>query len=285
MKYLKIFALLTLFWACSNSTENEEHIFYKAVSEIQVCENSYLRANLGAVIAIQLENVQTPTNDYEKDTGGRGLDAIPITVINSGTYIFSRDTSVNCTLKLYNNANSTYTDILTETDTIKSIRLEKGDYILQFRAVNEYSAEGTNYQTVFMYPLGGNTDVFNQKISSRECKNSDLSGINLTNYIMNGINFSGSDLSSATLRNAEFRQSKCVGTNFSYATLFAANLVSSDLQYANFYKADIQYCAISHSIVNYASFCEATFYGWISAGLIYDRSNTSAIPQCMPNEH
>ncbi len=280
MNYLKMLILLPFIISCSTSTENEDKKVYRAFGENQFAVNSTLRAEIGAVIVTRLEDIGSPLGDYEKDTGGRGIDAIPITVSESGTYTFNKDTGLHCSVKIWSSVTSQYTEILSDSDTLKSIALNKGDYILQFRSSVNYIDSAKGFQNIFVYPPAGKTNIYNLKLSQYECKNSNLALIDLTNYDLQKVDLSGSDVSEAVLTNVDMKDGIFVGTSFHASSLYAGRLTYANFQNTNFSNADMQYCFLSYSDVRGATFCNVLYYGWIITGVHHDSST-----QCWPNSN
>ncbi|MFH0736662.1 MAG: pentapeptide repeat-containing protein [bacterium] len=277
MNYFKMLILLPVFISCTTSTENEEKKVYHAYGENQFVENTNLNAELGGVIVTRLEDLGAPTSDLYKDTGGSGVDVIPITVGKSGTYTFTRDSSLNCSLRIWNYSTSQYIEILTAEETSKSILLNQGSFLLQFRSTVNYIDSAKGFQNVFLYPPTGKDNIFNLQLSQYECKNSNLASIDLTNYDLQKVDLSGSDLSEATLRNIDLKDGIFVGTNFHASVLYAGRLTYANFQNVDFSNADMQYCYLSFSDVRGATFCDVLYYGWIVGGVIHD--NTT---QCWP---
>jgi len=270
MKYL--LALLTVFilFGCSTENEKTETQYYKAIGENQVYANSALQAQIGAVIVTRLEDLNSPTGENEKDTGGRGVDAIPLKIDVAGTYTFIKDNDINCTVKIYDKNSSQFTVVLGDTEFQKNITLSKGDYILQFLSSVEFIDTTSGFQNIFLYPAEGSNNIFNLRLSRYSCKNAYLSEIDLSNFDLQKVDLSGSDISSANLRNIDLKESVCVGTNFHSSVLFAGRLVSANFQTADFTSSDLQYCYLSYSDFRGAKFCQSNHYGYIITGAITD---------------
>nr|HPN39046.1 hypothetical protein [Melioribacteraceae bacterium] len=181
MKYFWIVCLVFLSVKCTTETEEKSHKVYKSLSEKQIYENSNLKYEFGAVLVTRLEDLGSPTLDYEKDTGGRGIDAIPLTIPEKGTYTFTKDNDLKIIVKVFNKASNTFIDLLNSGQTSASINLETGEYILQFTSEINYIDTAEGFQNVFLYPVSGSSNIFNNRFSRYECTNANLSSIDLTN--------------------------------------------------------------------------------------------------------
>lgn len=273
MKYIKFIVLISILISCSTNTETQNNKFYKALSENNIYSNNSLQFEFGAALVLRLEDVGAPILDYEKDTGGRGIDAIPVRVSVKGNYTFVKDDDLLIIVKIYNKANNSLVNVITSGQKNNSIMLDVGDYILQFISEKTFSDSSEGFQNIFIYPLEGSTNIFNYRLSRWDCQNVNLTGIDLSNYDLQKVNLSGSDISSSTLKNIDLKESTCIGTSFYASTLFAGRLTYANLQKANFSKSDLQYVYLSYSDCSGASFCNANHYGWIITGV--KRDNTT----------
>ncbi len=273
MKFIKIIALISILISCSTENETQNNKFYKSVSENNIYSNSALQFEFGAALVTRVEDVGAPIKDYEKDTGGRGADAIPLKVSVKGNYSFVKDDDLQVIVKIFNKANNSFINILNSGQKNNTVMLETGDYILQFISEKTFTDSLVGFQNIFMYPLEGSNNIFNYRLSKWDCQNVNLSGIDLSNYDLQKVNLSGSDISNATLKNIDLKESICIGTSFHSSTLFAGRLTYANFQKADFSKSDLQYVYLSYSDCTGAAFCNANHYGWIITGV--KRDNTT----------
>ncbi len=271
MKYFLTICLIIIVVGCTTETEEKNHKVYKSLSEKQIYENSNSKYEFGAVLITRLEDLGAPLLDYEKDTGGRGIDAIPLTVPEKGIYTFTKDSDLSIIMKLFNKSTNTFIDVLTSEQQQNSVSLETGEYILQLTSEVDYIDTASGFQNVFLYPVSG--DIFKNRLSRYECRNANLATIDLTNYDLQKVDLSGSDISSANLRNIDLKDAICEGTNFHASTLFAGRLTYANFYKADFTNADLQYTFFSYSDCRGAAFCNANHYGWIITGV--KRDNTT----------
>ena len=273
MKYLLILCLMLVLVKCTTETDEKSHKVYKSLSEKQIYETPTAKYEFGAVLVTRLEDLGSPTLDYEKDTGGRGIDAIPLTVAEKGNYSFSKDADLKIIFKIFNKSTNSFITVLDSGELQKSVQLEAGEYILQFSSEVNYIDTAEGFQNIFLYPIGGSTNLFNNRLSRYSCQNANLSTIDLTNYDLQKVDLSGSDISSATLRNIDLKDAVCEGTNFHASVLFAGRLTYANFQKADFTNSDLQYTFFSYSDCRGAAFCNADHYGWIITGV--KRDNTT----------
>jgi len=270
MKYLLAICSLVIMVGCATESEDTNHKVYKGISEKQIYENGNLKYEFGNVLVSRLEDLGAPLLDYEKDTGGRGVDAIPLTVSEKWTYTFTKDEDLSIVVKLFNKSTNAFIDVLSASQNQNSIYLEVGEYILQLNSLINYVDTSLGFQNVFLYPLG---NIFNNRFSRYSCQNSSMGTIDLTNYDLQKVNLSGSDISSANLRNIDLKDAICENTNFHGSILFAGRLTYANFYKADFTNADLQYSFFSYSDCRGAVFCNANHYGWIITGV--KRDNTT----------
>jgi hypothetical protein len=275
-----------------------ENVF-QARSEQEFATNRELRAVPGAVIAVQLEYLNSPQNDSLRDTGPIGEDIIPIRFTENSHCTIQFASSAYFDVFLVNSETGAYIYYLYPGATYADVDIPAGDYLMHFKTYTDYSTDSANAkQIIFVQPSANTTgnnsspNNFNIVISNSGCIDCDLSGVNLQNMMLNGMNLNGAKLNKANLSHtnlnnahlnrvnlneAYFYQSLIMSADLSNSSLKGAALRNSDLRFSNLSSSDLTNGDIRFSDIRSANFCGSTLTGIITNGVVYDENT-----QCWP---
>jgi len=295
---LRLFVLISLILigisGCNNTvTDPINDKLYPALSEENFVANPNLRAKIGSVIGINLEDVDAPKNDSIPDTDTTGEDVINYRFTENTLYTFRMESSGNYDVRFFDKSTKGWVFYINPINNNVTLNIPAGDYemhIVSWRNFMYDSASG--FQNLFIQPEGVIDPSHFKVLVSSGCKNCDLSGVKLNymNYV--GVDFSGSNFSNAEFKRCLLSYANLANTNlasayFFGATMFHADLShsnmqnvilrSTDLRFANLGGSDITNGDLRFSDISNANFCGANKTGVITNGIIYN-VNT----QCWP---
>lgn len=279
------------FSGCNNTVTNSINTnIYQARSEQDFVANSDLRARQGAVIAINLEDINSTPIDSLPDTGTIGEDIIPFRYTENAVHRIRMESTGRYYAYLQNEVTGAWVYFISPEQNNVTVNIPAGDYKLHLKSGVDYMYDSlVGRQTLFIQP---EPDEFNMVISSVGCPNCDLSLANLKHMSFPFMNFSG-----ANLNKADLGHTNLLGTNFSYTNLDGTyfyqaympyaelhhssmqNVVlrSTNLDHANVGASDLTNGDLRFADIRSANFCGSTLTGIISNGIIYDGST-----QCWP---
>ena len=87
----------------------------------------------------------------------------------------------------------------------------------------------------------------------------DLSGMQLSSAMLDGLDLADVNFSNANLQNVYLRQSNCQNANFTGANLKGGFLDNADFSGANFRKSDLRFAKLTLSNLNGADFTDAIY--------------------------
>ncbi len=278
------------FSGCNNTvTSTVETKTNKAYSEKDFKLERNLRAIPESVIALNLEDINSPPNDSIPDTGTIGEDIVFFRYTENVTRSFRMEKSSRFSVSLTNTetgAGLYYIDWYNDNVTVY---IPAGDYRMNIHSWQDYSTDSAlGRQQIFIK----SEDQSNVLITTAGCLNCDLSFINLDYMNLNYMNFGG-----ANLNNASLARTSLIGTNFSNANLnktyfYKSNMVyadlshsfmqgvilrSTDLKHANIGGSDITNGDLRFADISFANFCGSNLIGIISNGI-----TANAETQCWP---
>lgn len=209
----------------------------KAVTENEFYSNAGASATPGAVIYVDLENLNAPPDSVNGDTGAIGEDVIPYTYTAAATHRIQLDAGAMFKARLVSEAGAVVYQLNTPGDTAR-VTIPAGKYKLYLTStISMDGAYGTyGYtQPVFIQPdsaaiasgagappQGGYDPVqLNQLLATKKCVS-----CNLDEVIIIGKDLSGANLSSARLSNSNLTFVNFTGGNFNF-TIMQNALVSS----------------------------------------------------------
>lgn len=273
-----------------------ENVF-QARSELEFVNNSELNALPGAVIAVSLEDANSPL-DSLPDTDRIGQDAIPFRYIENGVHKIRMEYTGEFSVRLVDRLTGAWIYVITPTNNSVTVFIPAGDYIMLLESFVNYNFDSIKgRQTIFIQPDPSISDTYEPKqlntfISVGGCKNCDLSSVNLKYMTLSYLYFKGSNFSNANLsntiltgsnlENTNFNSANCYGsvmqfTSLSNSTMKDVFLRAVNLQYANITGSDLTNGDIRFSDIRSANFCGSTLTGIITNGVVYDENT-----QCWP---
>ncbi len=277
---------------------NGENVFH-ARSEQEFATNRELRAVPGAVIAVQLEYLNSPQNDSLRDTGPIGEDIIPIRFTENSNIKIQLASSAYFDVFLVNSETGAYVYYLYPEVTYADVDIPAGDYLMHFKTYTDYSTDSANAKQIIFVKTSVNTtgnnsspNNFSIVVSNEGCIDCDLSEVNLQNMMLNGMNLKGAKLNKANLSHtnlnnanlklvnlneAYFYQSLIMSADLSNSSLKEVTLRNSDLRFSNLSSSDLTNGDIRFSDIRSANFCGSTLTGIITNGVVYDENT-----QCWP---
>jgi hypothetical protein len=276
---------------CNNTITNSiNDNIYQARSERDFVDNRDLQGFPGAVIAINLEDFNSPAVDSIPDTGTIGEDIIPMRYIENATHSIRMESSAHHDAYLINVETGEWVYYISPFNNNVTVYIPAGDYEMHFTSWQNFEIDSSaTPKTLFIRP---ESDKLNMVISSGGCQNCDLSLANLQYMSFPLMNFSGSNLSKADLGHTNllgtnFSHSNLNGTYFyqsympyaelSYSSMQGVILRSTNLEHANVGASDLTNADIRFADISYTNFCGSTLTGVITNGIFWN-----APPQCWP---
>ncbi|NEO34651.1 MAG: tetratricopeptide repeat protein [Symploca sp. SIO3C6] len=108
-----------------------------------------------------------------------------------------------------------------------------------------------------------NLEQTQQLLSTRECRNCDLSDVSLVYNDLSRVNLQGADLQNANLSHVDLSGANLSGADLRGATLFNADLSDADLSNANLDRADLRQAYLVDADFEEASLDDALLQGAI----------------------
>lgn len=280
MKAIKSFLYLIpiivsalIFFSCKDSITNSGTQLnpHHVRSEQEFVSNTNLRAYPGAVVVVELENLNSPPDTLHRDTGTRGVDIIPYTYLETHEHHFrlaagsssekSSGFSPRFKSKLVNESSGATIYELTPDNDSVVVTIPAGNYQLYLTSLVEFGTDSLESQTVFIQPdtifalnRGGG-------IGEVDFNPNDWHTLQTTGNCVN-----------CDLTYGEFLYARLLNAN-----LTNSNMQYCDLEFAVLTGANLTNVNISYSSIVSAGFCKTITTGIIATGVYYD--NTT---QCWP---
>lgn len=293
---LRLFVLLLFvvlgISGCQNVSvgpENEKQ--NQARSEKDFVDNYNLRATPISVIALNLEDLNSPRTDSIPDTGTWGEDIVYIRYMDNVVRTFRMETTARFSVFMVNVETGTSLFYLDWNNPYIQVNIPAGDYRMQVHSWLDFVYDSTSgKQTIFIKP--DNSDASYTIFTLAGCKDCDLSNANLDHLDLSHMNFSAANFSKANISSANLSGSEFTNTNFENAYLYKSVikgsdfsnsllkgvvLRNSDLTYSSFSNCDLSYADLRFSDISNGTFCGANKTGILTNGLIYNGGT-----QCWP---
>lgn len=261
---------------CSDSPlTNTNTKTYKARTEKDFADKNF-KAEPGAVIVLNLEDKNSPSDPDWFDTDLIGVDIIPIRYTETAKHHFRIDEDSDFEMSLMNDSSKQVLFELTPQNTKTDVMIPSGNYLMIIESLEIYGSDTIDEQTVFIQPdteaiSSGNTDYdpanLNTLLSRRNCRgcnleHANLSGANLSNVFLNDANLRDANLSRANLEwaflnnadlvHVDLRDANLINTQLKSANLNRSNLASASLRFANLYDADLNNVNLFNAYLNNA---------------------------------
>jgi len=276
---------------CNNSVVSPSDVKKnQARSEREFVANRDLKTTSGAVVILNLEDVNSPQVDSIPDTGTIGEDFFTIRYTDNAVRTFRMESNVAFSSRLVNAETGELVYSIAPNNNTVSVYVSAGDYKMYLTSWKDYTYDSAvGSQKIFIQPEGDNLHTF---IGTGGCPNCDLSSIDLRHMSFDGLNFSGANLNkailgqtsligtnfyNANLNGTYFFQSTMPYANLSYSSMKEVVLRSTDLRYASLEGSDITNADLRFADISFANFCGTTKTGVNTVGIIYN-----AQTQCWP---
>lgn len=221
---------------------------YKALTERDFADKN-LKAEPGAVIVLNLEDLHSPFDEEWFDTDIIGVDIIPISYTETAKHHFKIDEESGFEMSLINDSSKQVLFELTQQNKETDVMIPAGNYLLVITSLEDFKSDTLGSQVVFIQPDtetsgSGNTDYdpaqLNTLLSTRRCINCGLAEVRLINYNLSGMDLTGSYFYRANLTGADLTNTKLISTNFRNASLRTTFLRNTDFSNATVINTDLQ---------------------------------------------
>ncbi|MBS1494701.1 MAG: pentapeptide repeat-containing protein [Bacteroidetes bacterium] len=249
-KYCSLLSFLIITAAisgCSDSIVNSTSINtgkYKALTESQFNSNAVAYATPGAVVYVDLENLNAPPDSVREDTGAIGEDVIPYRYTETATHRIKLDAGAMFKARLVNEAGAVIYQLNAPGDTSR-VSIPAGNYKLYLTSTISSDGAYGYSQPVFIQPdsaaitsgagappQGGyDPDQLNQLLTTRKCTSCNLRGVTILFK-----DLQGADLTRAFLSNSTFDHVNFDNARFDNVQWDASNISSTSLKNASFDK-------------------------------------------------
>jgi len=233
--------------------------FRQSMVERQFALSSTLKAEAGAVIVVDLEDLNSPSST--EDTGPIGEDIIPYTYTETRQHRFEIADSSNFKIKMVSDATGT---MLFELNSASSIvvTIPEGNYKLHLISLENHSPSDSlsdvifiqpNTETAFMGSGAGNysDDDLNTLLQTRRCFKCHLDNANLANMdlrevkiaisSMQNINFSKADLRNSVFGlngiQGNFDSTKLDNANMPFNAFSSCSMNGTSIKNVNFHRS------------------------------------------------
>lgn len=236
----------TVFSGCSDSITNSTLTSdkYKARTEAELTVSGSSSVIPGAVVYVDLENLNAPPDSVHEDTGAIGEDVIPYKYTETATHRIKLDAGAQFKARLVSEAGAVVYQLNVPGDTAR-VSIPAGNYKLYLTStVSSDGAYGYS-QPVFIQPdssaissgagappQGGYDPAqLNQLLATKKCVS-----CNLDEVVIIGKDLSDANLSSARLSNSTLTLVNFTDGNFNFAIMQNAIVSSCSFKSVSFNK-------------------------------------------------
>ncbi len=275
-----IAVFITVLSGCSDSivsSGSADTGKYKALTESRFNSNAAAYAEPGAVVYVDLENLNAPPDSVREDTGAIGEDVIPYKYTETATHRIKLDASAMFKARLVSEAGAVIYQLNAPGDTAR-VSISAGNYKLYLTstvssdgAYGKYGKYGLT-QPVFIQPdsaaiasgagappQGGYDPAqLNQLLTTKKCISCNLNDVVIIGKDLSGANLTNAWLSGAVLSFVNFSQG-----NFNYTVLQDALVTNCDFKGVSF----------NQTVMNGSKFALTDFSGvnmqkisWVGTG-------------------
>lgn len=251
---LMFLSLHLTIYGCSDSplTNTQTGTTYKALTERDFADKN-LKAEPGAVIVLNLEDKNSPSDPEWFDTDLIGVDIIPIRYTETAKHHFKIDEESGFEMSLMNDSSKQVLFELTQQNEEIDVMIPAGDYLMIITSLEDFKPDSLGSQVVFIQPDteatgSANTDYdpaqLNILLSTKRCSRCNLRHANLSRANLYLADLSYADLDYANLfltdlRNANLSNAHLYLTDLGNANLSSANLTASNLTSAKLTNAKL----------------------------------------------
>ncbi len=252
---------------------------HQARSEGEFNLNAGLKAFPGAVLVVDLEDLNSPVGNVGNDTGPIGEDVIPYTYSETAIHRIRLGEEVHFKARLVSESGEVIYQLNNPDDSVR-VTIPAGNYKLYLTSRVNYGSDTLGRQAVFIQPdleaiaSGGGVGSqggfdqadFNTLMKTRKCIKCDFMGINLQGYNLAYVDISYSDFSlsniafinfsHATLNHVKFYPNYSTTVDFSNATFN-----HTDLSKSNFYDVDFSHATFDSSDISEMNNRDLKFIG------------------------
>jgi len=229
----------TNFSGCSDSVTNSTGTVTptrQAMVERQFALSSSLKAEAGAVIVVDLEDLNSPSSP--EDTGPIGEDVIPYNYASTAEHRFEIGSSSNFKMKLVSDLTGT-TLFELDPNSFIVVTIPAGSYKMHLISLETYSASDSasnvifiqrNSETAFTSSLGGgyNPNDLNTFLQTRKCYQCDLNNADLSKMNLRKIQLTFCFMRIVDLHQSDLTDSDCADNEFINSNFTGANLTNVD---------------------------------------------------------
>lgn len=266
---LFVSAALYNFSGCSNSVTNTGTLPVRknqSRTEQEFSRYTDLKAEAGAVIAVDLEGLNSPSAMIG-DTGPIGEDIIPYNYIETAEHRFAIDDSSAVRIKLVSDATGLPVVELNPGGSVY-VTIPEGNYKLHVIALYEYSVDmpastifiQANTETAYMGSGGViySTPDVDRFIRQRGCSKCDMSGADFSGMSLEGIRCSEAKFNSAKFVGTKIRSTLMHTCTFD-STNFSGMLTNPEGGGFNFFRCTIKNANLTGLNCYNIEFKETTF--------------------------
>jgi uncharacterized protein YjbI with pentapeptide repeats len=253
---LLVTASFTIFSGCGDSVTNSAvtTALRQAMVERQFVLSSSLKAEAGAVIVVDLEDLNSPAG--ADDTGPIGEDIIPYNYTSTAEHRFEIADSSNFKIKMVSDSSgATLFELNPASSTV--VTIPAGNYKLHLISLENYSVSDSASNVVFIQPNtetaftsslsgGYNPDDLNTLLNTRKCVKCNLDNANFDQMNLSGVTIGLSSLQYAGFNYTNLQNATIVG-NVIRSNFYAADLRNANMQLNVFYESLMNSCLLDNT--------------------------------------
>ncbi len=249
---------------------------YKARTEAEFNTDASLKANPGAVVYVDLENLNSPPSGVSGDTGPIGEDVISYSYTDSAVHRFKLGAEARFKVRLVNESGAMIYQLNNPGDTAR-VMITPGNYKLHLTSLVNFGIDSTMTQAIFIQPdssgtvlpqAGYHKEDLNTLMTTGKCVKCDLDFV-----LLDGKDLTGAEIRESSMQVAWINNCKLINTNFSdtkltnciirgsnfgnthmnYVNLTGTSFTNTDLRYSYFEYTRFQHVTVKNCNLSYST--------------------------------